>query len=276
MKLTIVPSSGLGDAVIMILASHHLQKAGFDVTTVTRHRFGKWTEGLKFADEIPETNAIFLQHGNDSRSQLIKRSQTPVYTFYGAYQESKHGPWHPGYDYAADLNETMYQNVRRALRTLFSITANEETGFTPPKQLIFRKNKKQVVIHPLSGSPQRNWPLAKFQKVADWLSLHGFEPVFLPQCPSLEALASFLYESGSFLGNDSGPGHLASTLLLPNCIIGREKRHMRHWRPGWGEIIVPPRWVPNIKGLRIREKYWKTFITSRSVINTLKNSILKN
>ncbi len=70
----------------------------------------------------------------------------------------------------------------------------------------------------------------KFLKVAAWLSREGYDPVFTvapyeqsewsgPLFPQLEDLASFLYESGAFLGNDSGTGHLASLLKIPHLII---------------------------------------------------------
>lgn len=277
MKLSVVPSSGLGDAVIMLIASYQLQQAGFDVTTVTKHQFGKWFQG-KTSEEIGSSDAIFLQHGNDQRSRSIKDSKTPVYTFYGSYKEEKHGPWLPGYDFASDLNQTMVANIQKALRVLFSIDANDQNGFSPPDHLQHRKHSKRVVIHSTSGDPSRNWPLVKFKKVAHWLVTQGLEPVFLPKLPSTHELLSYIYESGFFLGNDSGPGHVASCLQIPNLIIGREEEHMRHWRPGWkqSEIVVPPRWVPNFKGLRLRETYWKRLITHGNVIKLLKDIVLKN
>lgn len=276
-KLSVVCSPGLGDAVIMLIASHHLTLAGFDVTTVTKHRFGKWFDG-KISEKIGSPDAILLQHGNDALSHEIRNSDIPTYTFYGSYKAEKHGPWHPGYDFVSDLNQTMVQNVKNALRVLFAIEASESNGFTPPKPLEHRKHQKRVAIHTSSGEPSRNWPLVKFEKVASWLEKQGLEPVFLPNFASIEELTSFIYESGYFLGNDSGPGHIASCLQVPNLVIGREEKHMRHWRPGWqhSEIIVPPKWVPNFKGLRLRETHWKRFITPNNVIKLLESRVLVN
>ena len=53
-------------------------------------------------------------------------------------------------------------------------------------------------------------------------------PVFItennnPIFSSLEELTSFLYESAFFIGNDSGPGHVASALNIPTLTIGQTK-----------------------------------------------------
>ena len=277
MKIGIICAPGVGDALILHIASHQLKLAGFEVVTETPHSFGRWLSGYRFG-ETSACEALFLQHDNSLKANQIQSLSCPVYTFYGSYHLLKHPPLRKGLDFVCDLNRTMVENVVASLEALFSIRATPDNGFRPPPELTHRKHKKRVVIHATSGHPARNWPERKFLKVARWLEGEGYEPSFLPLFPSLEQLSSYLYESGFFLGNDSGPGHLASLLEIPYLIIGRQERHMRHWRPGWGKgaIIVPPKWVPNWKGLRLRDHKWKTFITSKNVINTLERSVLNN
>lgn len=274
MKFTVVCSPGVGDLAILHIVSHHLKKAGCDVVTVSPHRFGKWLQGYEFG-ELGSTDAIFLQYGNTPESAKIRQKDN-VFTFFGSYSENKHGPLKPGFDFIADLNRTMVDNIVECMKTLLKIQATSDNGFTPPKDLVHRRFPKRVAIHTTSGSPFRNWPKKKFENFAKWVADQGLEPVFLPQFPTLEALTSFIYESGYFLGNDSGPGHIASCLKIPHLIIGREERHMRHWRPGWGHgaIITPPKWVPNWKGFRLREKYWSSFISTKDVINAFKDIAL--
>ncbi|MBX7067734.1 MAG: hypothetical protein K1X28_10965 [Parachlamydiales bacterium] len=276
MKFSVVCSPGVGDLAILHIASHHLKKAGHEVVTVSPHRFGKWLQGYQFG-EIGNPDAIFLQYGNDPDSAALRQNNN-VYTFFGSHHISKHGPLKPGFDFVADLNRTMVDNVVKSLKTLFGIEASNENGFCPPQGLVHRRFSERIAIHTTSGSPFRNWPKEKFEAFAKWARDQGFEPMFLPQFPTLEALTSFIYESGYFLGNDSGPGHIASCLKIPHLIIGREERHMRHWRPGWGHgaVITPPKWIPNWKGFRLREKYWSKFISSRDVINSFKDIILGN
>ncbi|MDE3047196.1 MAG: hypothetical protein KGI83_02475 [Verrucomicrobiota bacterium] len=255
----------------MHIASHHLKQAGHDVTTVSPHRFGKWLQGYQFGDLTP-CDAIFLQYGNNDASKRIREEHQNVYTFFGSHKPEKQGPLRGGFDFVADLNRTMVDNIIACLAALFGIQASSDNGFRPPDGLIHRRFAKRIAIHATSGDVFRNWPQTKFQKFAQWAAAEGFEPVFLPHFPSLEELASFIYESGYFVGNDSGPGHIASCLKIPHLIIGREERHMRHWRPGWGygEILTPPKWVPNGKGFRWREKYWSKFIFTKDAIRGFK------
>lgn len=271
-KIAVVCSPGVGDVLILHIVSHHLQKAGFAVTTSTPHRFGRWLSDYQFGDLI-DCDAIFLQHDNSLQSQEIHALNKPIYTFYGNYLLAKHGPLRPGFDYVCDLNKTMVDNVVTSLQILFQINATKENGLKPFAPLLHRRYKKRVAIHSTSSDAKKNWPKAKFLQLAKMLECEGYEPVILPHFPTLEDLTSFIYESGFFIGNDSGPGHIASCLNIPHVILGRTKRHMSFWRPGWkeGVVIVPPSWVPNWKGLRLREIYWKKWITTKNVIKVFIN-----
>lgn len=268
MKIAVVCAPGLGDALILHIASHHLALAGHEVTTLTPHHFGRW---LPHSDS-DDFDAFFLQHDNSPRAKSIHARPQTVYTFYGSHQLEKHGPLRVGYDYVCDPNQTMVDNVVTALRLLFRIPATPDNGITPPAELTHRKFSKRVVIHTSSRDPNKNWSLEKFIQCAELLKQEGYEPVFLPQFPTLDELFAFIYESSYFLGNDSGPGHIASCLQIPHLIIGTAERHMRLWRPGWspGEIVVPPSWIPNLKGIRFREKHWKRFISVGKVMNRFK------
>jgi len=274
MKIAIVCAPGVGDALILRIVSHHLTLAGFDVGFFSPHDFGRWFTP-NASQDLADFDAIFLQHDNSPKSKQIHALEKPIYTFYGSYRLDKHGPLRIGFDYVSDLNRSMVDNVIASLQLLFKIKASSDNGLIVPPGLVHRRFNRRIAIHTTSGHPFRNWPHQKFLKVAHWLQTQGFEPAFLPQFSSLEELLAFIYESGFFLGNDSGPGHAASCLKIPHLIIGREERHMRHWRPGWlrGEVLTPAPWVPRWKWLKTR---WKHFITTKSVINRLKSNVLRN
>lgn len=300
-RFAVVCAAGIGDALILEIASHHLRGVGHEVVTFTDHLqgFGEWLAGARCmpqpkVEEIEEVfssfDAILLQHDNTvkARAILALRPGKRVYTFYTNYRFSKHGPLEVGCDFPFDETQSMVANTKAALRSLFSIdAAGGENGLKPLEGLVYRKYRKRVVIHPTSTVLSKNWPREKFLKVARALEKKGYEPVFVASpkeraewgaadLPSLKDLASFIYESGAFLGNDSGPGHLASYFGLPYLIIGKQERQMKLWRPGWhpGEIVTAPSWVPNWKGWRIRDEKWQLFITSSKVIKTLQNKIL--
>lgn len=297
-KTAVVCAPGIGDALILHVASCQLQKQGYEVVTFSDHLpgFGRWLQGYRFApqpepalEEIERVftpfDAVFLQHDNSPRAKKIKDLALPVYAFYGSHVESKHGPLRRGLDYVCDPDRTMVDNVVLALGSLFGIQAGKENGLAPFQGLIAGRHKKRIAIHPFSSMASKNWPAKKFLRVAERLQKEGWEPVWIapPAAPlpgagdipsfaplSLESLASFLYESAFFLGNDSGPGHLASCLGMPYALVAQSERHMRLWRPGWeeGRLLFPPRWI--------MEKYWKHSLNPRKVINSIKNMMLCN
>lgn len=158
----------------------------------------------------------------------------------------------------------------------------KQNGFLAPADLVHRKFPKRIVIHPTSSRPTRNWPREKFVKLALHLQRKGYQLVFIPGerekeewkdllalnleahlFPTLNLLARFIYESGYLIGNDSGLGHLASALGVPTLTLCRRKTWAKMWGPSFtkGIVLTPSAWIPNIRGARLRDRYWKTFIT---------------
>jgi len=82
-----------------------------------------------------------------------------------------------------------------------------------------------AVIHPFSGSPRKNWPLANFRLMAQELErtmpvywCAGPEDPLLPgavQIPDLYDLACWLARAAVYIGNDSGITHLAAAVGTP-------------------------------------------------------------
>jgi ADP-heptose:LPS heptosyltransferase len=91
---------------------------------------------------------------------------------------------------------------------------------------------RRVLIHPGSGSPAKNWPMARFREVATRLERDGF-PVQWILGPNdnlavpgpcltgvdLANLAGALAGSRLYLGNDSGVSHLAAAVGCPAIVI---------------------------------------------------------
>jgi hypothetical protein len=82
-----------------------------------------------------------------------------------------------------------------------------------------------AVIHPFSGSPRKNWPLAKFRQLARglertmpvrWCSGPDLPP--LPEAVRIDdlyELACWLARARLYIGNDSGITHLAAAVGTP-------------------------------------------------------------
>jgi len=92
-----------------------------------------------------------------------------------------------------------------------------------------------LVLHTGAAQPIRVWPLERYLKLARWLRSNGHDVRLLcdsAQRPffeswreetstpeSLEALIDQLSGTRAFIGNDSGPGHLAASLGVPTFTI---------------------------------------------------------
>ncbi|MDN3508631.1 MAG: glycosyltransferase family 9 protein [Candidatus Neptunochlamydia sp.] len=285
----------MGDALMMMVASHRLKLEGYEVTTFqdTLGELCDWFPGHSFAkrstiETLDSFDFILLQNDNTPFSfNLIDRHREKIHVFYASYEEEKHHPCTPN-DYLFNRCYPMVANIAEEVASLLGkVDPIPENGITIPSGLSYRKHKKRVVIHPTSTTPKRTWTAEKFIQVAQDLEKKGFDPVFsvgpsereewlsllnnrfpLPEFPTISELAAYLYESHFLFGNESGTGHLASNLGIPTLIIAGCPKQMILWRPGFllGQVITPPSYIPNFKFLRLREKKWQTFISPRRIL----------
>lgn len=102
----------------------------------------------------------------------------------------------------------------------------------------------RVVLHIGSRKPSHRWPIERFAAVADWLETNcgcrtvftaGPEhaellaqavsarsvsaPAFIEAPPTLGILYGLLAECDLFVGNDSGPSHMAAAVGTPTCVL---------------------------------------------------------
>jgi len=163
-----------------------------------------------------------------------------------------------------------------------------DCNLQPPQHLQPRKHPNRIIIHPESGSIIRNWPANKYIKLARLLKNQGWLPVFclspderakwqtkiankflLPNFINIAELAEFIYESGYMIGNDSGIGHLASSLRIPTLTIINKHNHF-HWRPNWtiGHTVTPVFKLP-----LLHRQYWSSLTSVRRVLKAFKNLV---
>lgn len=112
-----------------------------------------------------------------------------------------------------------------------------------------------AVVHPVASAPEKTWPAAHFLVVAELLArTWGIEPVFLGAAgDDLSAFARFRTLCGRplgevkdliagaalFLGNDSGPAHMAAAFGVPAVVVfgPSDPRIWGPWRAP-GEVLV--------------------------------------
>ncbi|SRR5581483_6442071 len=286
----VIPAPGIGDGLLMMIASHQLQLNGYQVTTFHRHlpELSSWFPGHNLEPVYDDAllasyDLIVVENDNSLKiKSLIESHRNCLSIFYPTYKKEKHAPLAP-MDFVFDSYCPMAQNISQAAASLLNVAPSKENGLTPGPNLQHRSQKNRILIHPTSRVSTKNWKAKGFLKVAKGLALQGWQPLFcvspserkewenkgfpLAITPSLEDLAALIYESGFVIGNDSLPGHLASNLNIPTLIIADEEERMRLWRPDWmqGQLVFPSRFFPKWKFLRT---HWQKFISARQVLNS--------
>jgi heptosyltransferase-3 len=92
-----------------------------------------------------------------------------------------------------------------------------------------------AVIHPLAATPEKTWPAAGFNNVAGFLrdkmqiesvfiggpgeDLTPFHPYRAIAGAPLSEVAQLMRDASLFLGNDSGPAHVAAAFGLPLVVL---------------------------------------------------------
>ena len=141
-------------------------------------------------------------------------------------------------------------------------------GIPPPTDPVARidmpprdRRRGAVVIHPGSGGAFKCWPVSRFAAVLEWLRRRRIPAVVLwgpaeqtrsadldPFLPSQRLspaspveLAEALAGARLYVGNDSGPGHLAAAVGTPTISLFGPT-DPRLWRPlgARGRVIAAP------------------------------------
>lgn len=295
MRQAIFSCLGLGDGLISLVLAHNLALNGSQATV-----FHPFLSGLQ--SWFPLTKIVTFSVFEEIESQL--KSYENFYVFYERSQRmhalisycKAHSQTlrilNPIATERCDYpywEEGKFNGIHSFVDNLVTFCREDlclsrlsrHNGITPPSHLQHRLYPKRIVIHPTSSKLEKNWPMSHYVLLAKKLAQAGYDPVFIlrkeerdyyavqaPLFSSLEEIASFIYESGYMVGNDSGIGHLASCLGLPTVTICRNKRTALFWRPSWtrGLVITPPKWLPNFKGMRLRDQHWQKWISVNQVL----------
>ena len=290
---------GLGDGLISFILSNNLSRQGFDVTTFHPFLSGmrQWFPSFKI-QEFPKREELEKElKGYDRFFIFFEKSpaMTQIIEYCNAFHLDKTLILNPiatkNRDYLYwgngkfDGSIPFADNMEIFCRQILKLKAcTKENGITPLSGYQQKKFPTRIALHPTSSRQGKNWPKEKFFKLAQRLKKKGFDPYFIltkeerddwtdlkypvPRFSTLTEIAQFVYESGYMIGNDSGIGHLASCLGIPTITICRNQMTSSFWRPSWtkGVAVHPPKWIPNIKGLRWRDRYWKKWIFVSDVL----------
>lgn len=99
-------------------------------------------------------------------------------------------------------------------------TAASALGWTLPAPTPAQRTGRHAVIHSGAAQPTRQWGRGPFDELAVRLRATGWRVTQLDgQTGELEQLLDTLATADRFIGNDSGPGHLAALLGVPTFTV---------------------------------------------------------
>ncbi len=125
---------------------------------------------------------------------------------------------------------------------------------------------RYAVLHPFASAPEKQWPAERFCEIARYLKLWNITPVFLAAQHdnttafgahqvfqgSLGEAKNLLSKAIAFIGNDSGPAHIAAAFGVPSVVLFSTS-NPAIWGP-WrtdSEIVVAPDGMQKVSVSRV-------------------------
>ncbi|WP_238812795.1 glycosyltransferase family 9 protein [Paraburkholderia sp. SG-MS1] len=283
-----VMSNAIGDTLVLMVIAQNLLGNGIDVTVFGRqaHELRHWFPNVTIQPlpDQAETTALLAPY--DTVLQMHRHQPMPRLT-----------EVHPC---VLDLEKVCLVDRSGCMAERFADFCRDElglsnvglhNGITPPPALRHRQYIRRVAIHPEASTEDKRWLSGRFMKLARSLRQRGYDVHFViaphergrwceleswdipaPEFSTPHELACWLYESGWFIGNDSGIGHLASNLSIPTISLFRRRRVSERWRPAWGtvKVVLPWQWVPTA---RLKEKFWRQTLTCARVLSAFQRLV---
>ncbi len=267
--VAILGGIGLGDNLIEMVLAENALRCGYRTTMFSDVLFplADWFPGHRIQPSLPLERLDETLSGYD----WILEPKLPKKPVARQLQQR----W-VNYERMYRDDRTQVENMVAISRQVFALdTPTAANGMHAPGELVYRRFPERVCIHPTSAELSKNWLPTRFLHLGHKLTQAGFSVIFVMSAQeiaewtgilngafplqgfaSVADCAGFVYESGFFIGNDSGGGHLASCLGIPTVSIhGRRGKAVR-WRPGWGQVeVVTP--LFNLVGSLLRQYSWK-------------------
>jgi heptosyltransferase III len=134
----------------------------------------------------------------------------------------------------------------------------------------YSRSGPYAVLHPMASAPEKTWPRTNFLELARHLETQlGLEPVFIAgpnedlsafsayacvQSAPLEEVKSLLASAALFVGNDSGPAHIAAAFGRPVVVLFGTS-DLDNWRPWRTEnaVLASPEGIGAIRVSQVLE-----------------------
>ncbi len=306
MSAAVVTAKGMGDGLIMLVAANAWKNQGYQVhlyndhlPSLERHLPGytlhKKPSISALIKELLSMDLIFLQFDKSPLAEAVRDLRRRGKRVICVYSRPVHAVHQD--DLILNHNQPAVDSLQEALSVFLQKKISKDTGIVLPSP---KKDPDcpKVLLHPLSSEAGKNWRKSRFIALAKKLQKAGYTPIFclspeekttffadipldikrrfyFPDTHSLSDLVSVFSKGSYFIGNDSGPAHLASLMGICSFVLSG-KKIIQHWQPGWrkAEIIKPAWWIPNWKSpMRFREDYWAYWISSSKVMRKFQSAV---
>ena len=248
-RVAVVRLRSLGDCVLTTPAIALLKQFRPDISiaVVVEDRFAPVFEGNPALDAVlPPTTAAILRwkpvltlnlHGGSTSSQLTFASRAQWRAGF------EHFRFRALYNVQIPRAQTILGVDRKVHTAEHLASAMFHLGV--PKQTIPRANlfapkatspsaKPVAIIHAKASAPDKTWSASNFRDIAGHLAVRHLEPVFIAgpgesldefapfRCvvgASLNDIKAMLAQATVFVGNDSGPAHMAAAFGVPSVVL---------------------------------------------------------
>ncbi len=265
-RVEIIRLRSLGDCVLTTPAISLLKQARPDlrIAVVVEDVFAPVYAGNPDVDEILAPSAVAVSrwradltlnlHGGGSSVRLTLVSRSRWRAGYAHFRFS------PLYNVRIPRAQEIL-NVDRKVHTAEHVASAMFYLGVPkteiPRARLFTTSQSATrpyaVLHPLASAPGKTWPAGNFMAVAGQMEQRlGLEPIFIAgpgenldafaryrtvAGAPLQDLKSLLAGASLFVGNDSGPAHMAAAFGLPVVVLfGSSDPDI--WRPWRTESVV--------------------------------------
>ncbi|WP_372701730.1 glycosyltransferase family 9 protein [Castellaniella sp.] len=279
-RVAVVLAPRLGDSLLMLTIAQNLRAAGREVCVYGDYAraLADWLPGLAVCPALAEAQATETLRGFDLCLQMHVDWPFSLCAYH------PQALYYDGLVRVTGRGFTKLDQIVRFCHHYLGLTqATADDGMRAPEPHSWRRHPRRVVIHPTSTGAQRCWAPRHFRTLGLRLQDQGFEPCYivspaerpdwlwvrelglgLPELPSLSAVAGFIHQSGWFIGNESGIGHLSSSVGVPTLSLTGRPTRTRCWLPAWSPAaFVYPKWLI---GGRLRDRYWRTALTPGEVL----------
>lgn len=247
-RIAVIRLRSLGDCVLTTPALALLKQTRPDLqlAVVVEDRFAPTFTGNGDIDRILPPNAAELLrwhadialnlHGGTRSAQLTVASRAPIRAAFAHFRfQMAYNLRIPRAQEILDCERPVHTAEHLASAMFYLGVPIQEI----PQARLFAarrtKTRAYAIFHPLASAPDKTWPADRFVAVAAHLRrASGLEPVFVAgpaDDPSpfsafrvwrnapLDEIKSLMSGAALFIGNDSGPAHVAAAFAVPVVVL---------------------------------------------------------